>query len=354
MRGWTALLLVALIVPLSGCFSFCEPPAPVSARGVPDSAPDTSGSGPSAFAIEVREEGPSGKPVAGAGVVFFWGDETSRDPSQLVQIGPDGIVVDNAGTKVQVGTIHFGITPPRYTTTLELRTDANGHAVGKLPANRIAGVVVAAPGYTEEVVRAFATGAGGSRSVVVPLFHDTLTLSTSGTISPGAFSTATVPVAGSAIWYPDTSLFSADYLDRLVSLELWLNWTNGPTAIADIGIGLGRASNAIDRYEDSATTVAPGDYTERLKMGLDELASLDFTGADQVLAGPATTTGYLAPLGLPYTLAWVGTFETRSAFESQCGFDVDNERGMRATPMPVAAWLGLGLLALAAVTRRDG
>ncbi len=350
VRGFVVLLLVALVLPLSGCFAPCEAPPPVSARGVSATAPQSAGDGSAAFAVEVREEGPSGKPIAGAGVVFFWGDETSRDRSALVAVGPDGAIVQAPGASVAIG----GIPPPAYTTTLELRTDAEGHAVGKLPAGRIAGVVVAAPGYTEETVRAFATGGSGTRALRVPLYHDHLVLGAQGAIGPGALSTAVVPVVGTVVWYPQQSLFSPAYLDRLVRLELHLNWTNGPTAFADLGLGLGRTSSAIDRLEDSRFEVAPGSYSQALSMGLDELDQLDFTGADQVLAGPATSTGYLAPFNLGYTLSWTGTFETASAFQSQCGLDLDGHHAsFRATAFPVAPFAVALLLLVAAVARRN-
>jgi hypothetical protein len=341
MRTTLAVALLAALLLLPGCISTCEAPPPVSARNVPVDAPASGGSGRAAFLLSVREESPTGRPLPGAGVVFFWGDETGRSDA-LVQVGPDGVMVGGGFVDVR-----SDVRQTATTHTLELRTDGDGQVVADLPAGTIAGVVVAAPGYTEETVRAFATGSAGAHVLTVPLFHDSLAFAVNGDLgAPGAASTSVVPGVGTVLWYPNHDLLKPGYLERIVGLHLWLNWTNTPTGFGDLGLGLGDTTDRLDRYEDTRNEALPGAYTQELALTRGELDKLDLIGAGHLYAGPASSTGYLAPFGLSYALALTASFEAR------CGVDFDSHNEVRASPMPVAALAAAGLLAAAATRRR--
>jgi hypothetical protein len=295
--------------------------------------------------------------LPGAGVVFFWGDESTsaalRGDRAVVQVDTSGsysrVSVDSDGAPV----------PTRYTHTLPLLAGPDGSVSARLPPDRIVGVVAAADGWTEEWVPAFGTGHEGAMQLKVPLYHERLSLDLTGTIGPGGLSTAYAMGDGKALWYPqDVKLGAAPdatpgYLARLVDLQGVLNWTNGPLSFGDLALAAGPDNAQPAVVRDTDTDVAAGPRSQNLDRGLGALREEGFLAGNHLYAGPATRTGYFGPMGLPYTLHLTLTMDRARAFRQTCGVDVNAGGGPTGVSAPGAGIaLVVALLGMAAVPRR--
>ncbi|MFO1535735.1 MAG: hypothetical protein ABR586_08730 [Thermoplasmatota archaeon] len=349
------LCLLALAPLLAGCFDACDPQPPVSARGVGASTPSSGGDGGALATLTVTQE-PGGPGLADAGVVFFWGDEDSaaalRGERPVVHVGAEA---GSASAEVDVGT--GGPAPPAYTTTLPLRTGPDGTVTARLPKDRIVGVVAAADGWTEEWIPAFATGSAGEAALRLPLYRERLEVDLTGTLDRASASTALLLGNSQAQWYPqDVQLgkatgATAGYLARLVSLDATLNWSNEPLSFGDLALAVGPAGGEPAVVQDSSGDVAPGDRTQSLTLDGDRLGASGLPGARHLLAGPATRTAYVGPLGVPYKLHLTLTMDRAQAFRSQCDGTVDVHAGAHASPA-AGLLLAVGLLGTASLARR--
>lgn len=294
----TALLLVGA---LAGCVEDGFEAA--SARGVPDGTPAEAGGGEHVLAVRVTD-GPGGAALADASVAVSWRDGRA----------------------------------------LALRTDDEGMAVARVPADTIVSVSAYASGFTEELVDGYPTGVSSARSdLAVPLYRETIEYVANGTLGPGDVSGYRLGV-DSYHWVPQDALFGASseaqaaYMARLVELEVTLSWANSATGFGDLGIGAGASTGSPQVVADSDEQATPGEYEEALQLGFTDIYDLGWRDSQTLLIGPGTGTGYFAPIGLGYTL------QVRARFEG----DVDRDRGVPAPGfLPV-----LGLLALATLAVR--
>lgn len=317
------LVAFALVPLLAGCAGYaCQAQAPVSARGIGPSTPSSGGDGAYPAVVAVTQE-PGGPPLAGAGVVFFWGDAApdgqAAAPSVHVSAGA-------GGSGVQVGAA--GSTPPHYTTTLPLRTGADGTVQARLPVNRIVGVVAAADGWTEEWVPHLATGAqgsGGQLSVTLPLYRTHLAIDLSGTTDRAGASLAFLIGDGNAQWYPEDVHLgkapgaAAGYLARLAHLHATLNWTNGPTGFGDLALAAGPAQGRPTVVRDDSADVAVGGRMQAMDLSEGTLRSAHLEDSGALLLGPATRSGFAGVNGIPYTLHIDLEMAPSSAFPDGCG-----------------------------------
>ncbi|HUR61700.1 MAG TPA: hypothetical protein VM286_04980 [Candidatus Thermoplasmatota archaeon] len=349
------VLCVLLVAPLlAGCVSSCDPVPPVSARGIGPGTPSRGGTGSYSANITITQE-PGGPGLAGAGVVFFWGDEDDaaarRGERSVVHVGAEG-GAGNAEVDVSLPTA----SPPDYTTTLPLRTDAKGTVLARLPANRIVGFVAAADGWTEEWIPALATGSEGELRIAMPLYRERLVLDLQGTLSPGAASTAAVNQ--DVAWYPqDARLGSAagataGYLARLIRLDATLNWTNAPLSFGDLALAAGPEAGDPTLVRDADTDATLGARTQTLEVAGSDVRDRGLLGASHLHIGPATQTAYVGPMGVPYTLHVALTMDRAQAFRQSCAGDSVHVE-QHSSP-GAGLWLAAALLGAAFLARRRG
>lgn len=328
---WAPLLALALLS--AGCISVpCTRGPLVSARGIGSSTASEGGSGD--FLLDVRIEDPAGSPIAGAGVVAYWGDATPqeyREEMRRAEAGQSGVRVEPGRTAGTPGARH----------ALRLLTDGDGHARAHVPSGRLVGLVAAAPGWTEEWIGWVATGDSGSSSTQgLRLFPSRIDVTLNVTWSPGAASTGTVTGGGYA-WRPQDVPFSGDaagHMRRLVSLSATVEWTNAPTAFGDLAIGLGSGSE-LRAVGDERVDAEMGSRTETRELDLATLREYGFHEAAGLEAGPATGSALVAPLGLPATVHVVAELDRAGADLENCLFVVwgETEDTQRRDQGPVGA-----------------
>lgn len=332
MPRWTALVALLLIplpfVALAGCTDDCQAGPPVTARGIV-SGPSSGGSGD--YALDLRiVDGPGGPPVAGAGVVVYWGGDSSSSwsgPRISVTGGaansPDG---QSAGGSVVVDPGTQAETVEAK-TTVRILTDADGRARANVPANRIVGIVAAKDGYTEEWVPALATGdAAGAGTLAVPLFRTQLALDMEAVWQgPAQGSTGTV-TSSSYAWDPhdvpfgETEEANRAYAARIVEMTVTIAWSNDPMGAGDLGIGTGHEGDGPARFHDGGNNAAPGAQSESVTLSLSDLMEHGILGAPRIRAGAATDSAVVAPFGLPYAMHIEARFDRELAERAtSCG-----------------------------------
>ncbi|MHB8604017.1 MAG: hypothetical protein ACYDCK_02080 [Thermoplasmatota archaeon] len=352
----TLLLTIAASSLVAGCID-CASGPPVTARGIGASTGSTSGLVGYALTVHVTAE-PGGPPIPGAGVVLYWGNDNAADwrasGGQITaENGANGqrvvIVADPSGNPTSVAT----------SSADRLRTDAAGTVRAHLPANRIIGLVVAADGYTEEWVPAFATGGlTGADDVTIPLYRTDLKATINDTWGPGAASTGAATNNNYA-WKPATLPFGASdavrrgYAERLAALTLALTWTNGVSGYGDLAVGLGPTTDQPSFVSDSTAQATPGAASETATLDVHQLKDARVLAASDVYVGPATRTGFVAPFGLPFTLAASGHFDTAAARAANCGGSAENGgSGLPGAHVPLDAMLPFAAIALSLLVAR--
>lgn len=292
----TAVVLVAALL-LAGCAEEGTG-AKVSPRTVPDDAAAAGGSGTAEVVVRVTD-GPRGPPVPGA--------------------------------KVVVSTTRDDVVP--------LVADGDGVATARVGANARATVAATAEDRTEEFLYGVVVGAPAATTrVEVPLYREHLVVDLDGTLTAaggsghragvGGFDWRPVPV----VWSQDAET-QAGYAARVVWLNSTLDWTNGPTAAGDLGLGVGRDASAPDLVEDGDDAITPGDRSERLSLDVYRMYDLGWQGATQVFVGPGTGTAYAAPVGLPFAL------EVAAFFTSERPLDAPNALMGALAALAVAAFV---------------
>lgn len=348
-------LALVFILPISaallaGCT--CPPTGPpVSARGIGSGTPTSSGAIGYGFTVKVLAE-PGGPPLPDAGVVFYWAND---NPSQWQGQDENGRVVVSPGN-VEV-TVPGQAATPSAASTLRLRTGPDGTALGKVPANRVIGVVAAADGWTEEWVPAVASGSlGEGDTLTIPLYRSTLEATTEGTWGPGGLSSGRA-TQNNYLWKPEILPFGESeetrkgYSARVARLHVRLSWETGVQGAGDLAIGLGSTEEQPAFVHDERNNVGPGRQAEEFDLNAGALKSEALLGSKELYVGPATQSGYVAPLGgLPYTMELEGEFDPAIAAEGECGVNEQSESTLPgfSVPWPVVATLaGLSLAALA-------
>lgn len=283
MRGGKLLAVLAVALAAAGCMT-------------PESAGETSGGkGSYTMRIHVTDE-PGGPALAGARVVVttlaesFWGGE-SRESFTLAT-GPEGV----AEAHVEPGS--------RVTVEAYLQ------------------------GYTFETRRNVPVGGSGDAGdVTVPLYHEHVTLTLHETMGPAGAS-AYRATGGSFQWDPHELAFGGNdearrgYAERVVLLNFTLDWDNSPTAMGDLGIGAGKATSEPDVVQEAdGNDLPPGHYQEKLSLGVRDMQRAGWQRASHLYAGAGTPSGYVAPMGMPYTLKVDATFDGNQALRESPGFN---------------------------------
>ncbi|MHB8586650.1 MAG: hypothetical protein ACYDDF_12555 [Thermoplasmatota archaeon] len=316
---------VAFAAALAGCVGPTGPP--VSSRTVPLTAPSVGGTGDYALGIQVTDE-PGGPPLPHAAVVVYY---SSASPSTGGTHGPQAIGSGQAsgsgGPDGGQASVSFVVNPssqpstPQADTTIPLRTDENGVAVAKVPANRVVGIVASADGFTEEWVAAVAAGARGANDTIAfPLYHSQLSWMKSGAWSPAAVSPGKITKDHYA-WNPDPVVFGktdaahAGYLARLSSLSAGVTWVNGAGGEGDLAIGVGANSNSPDIVGDRNNDVTPGTHMENVSADPTVIGKDGWRTSPGLYAGPATASAFVAPFGMGYATNVTATFDPRAAEE---------------------------------------
>lgn len=348
MRRRAFLAIALALAPatlLAGCVS-CPSGPPVTARGI---GPGTDArAGLAGFTLAVRVVADDGAPIEGAGVVVYWsGDGVSG-------WGGDVVLVDERGERVVV-VASPGETPrsPAPDRTHRLRTESGGEVVARVPASRVVGVVAAAEGFTEEWIPALATGESSARDAIeVRLYRASLNVTIDGTWGgPGAASTAAATRSAYA-WDPAPLPFGEGdaqrgYVQRVASLSARISWTNAPTSIADLGIGMGPSEDDPSFVADDADEAAPGAHEESFSLDADALREIGVLGSGESFIGPASDTGFVAPFGLAYTLEIRADFDTARAFFATCANGVQDSGGLPGASVP--GWGSVGAIAAIAL-----
>jgi hypothetical protein len=353
----TPLLAVALVLATltAGCAGIpCERGPPVTARGIGPGTPMEGGSGDHVLTVRVTD-GPGGGPLPDAGVVLYWASDRPQDLDNVsrVEVGPDRVVVQ-PGSKAAT---------PEPDTVLRLRTGPDGTATARLPTDRLVGLVAAKDGYTEEYVGHIATGSGaGADAFDLPLYRSRLELKLAGTWGPGGGSTGAF-TGNNYLWQPESVPFAgeaaadAGYAARLVHLKAVLRWNNAPTAFGDLGLGLGARGEGQPRvFRDAGDNAAFTLQEEHLELKVDELHSYGLMGRNLAL-GPASDTGFVAPLGLDYEIVVTAEFDRRAADLEGCIYrgrasDVQGGLGASAPAGGILVVLAATLGTAAVVSRR--
>lgn len=302
-----ALLSALALLAVAGCDAPCPKGPPVSARGQTGGGSE-SGSGSVPLTVTIMDAGVG--PLPGATVVVWWsGDRTSdlgdkttveRDGT-TVEVGPDGAVVEPG---MKAGT-------PEATHVLRMLTSDSGQVVAHVPSGLLMGIVAAKEGYTEEWVGHLGVG-DSPLGFTLPLYRTTLSIWMNGTLSPGALSTGEF-TGGNYAWsgqnIPFPPAAQRGYAARMTLLDATVGWSNDPLSLTNPG-GMGDLAVAAGPdaqrdptlFADSGTNTGLGPQQEELRRGSEELRTHSVQGAEQVFLGPATASGYSAPMGLPYTL----------------------------------------------------
>lgn len=346
-----AILLVApmMFMALSGCTSCTEGP-PVTARGITN-ADATAGVLGYALDIQVTD-GPGGAPLAGAGVVVYYGGTTTGEwTGPRVEVRPDLVLVEPMN---ESGTVESK-------TTLRMMTDETGHVRARVPGNRIIGVVAAMDGFTEEWIPALASGDSGAEGgFTMPLYRANLSVDVDAVWAPGAASTGAVTNSQYS-WDPHAAPFGESgeaargYAARVVQLDLTVTWRNGANGAGDLGIGVGPPDDGPRYFSDKGRNVATGEQSESTVLDVSTLREHGILGASSIQAGAATETGFVAPFGLPYTLHIDALFDTARAAFAACGYaNEQNDNDGFGAKAPNGGLLAavLGLTAAAFITGR--
>ena len=319
---WVSIALALTpFVLLAGCTSCVEGP-PVSARGITD-APSTAGI--RGYALDVLvTDGPGGAALPGAGVVVYYGSDSASEWSgPRVQVGPDTVIVEPINA---TGTVESK-------TTERLMTDASGHAVARVPENRIVGIVVAKDGYTEEWIPALATGTNGG-TIGIPLYRSSVSVDMDAVWGPGGASSGAV-TESQYEWDPHEVTFAENseanrgYSARIVEMQITIEWTNGAAGAGDLAVGVGPPEDGPRYFNDNGANAAPGQHSETAVISLNDLAERGIIGAGIIQAGAATQTAFVAPFGLPYTIHVDALFDTARAAFASCsrGGDASDNDG---------------------------
>lgn len=318
---WISLALaLAPFMLLAGCTSCVEGP-PVSARGITD-APSAGGIRGYSMTILVTD-GPGGPALPGAGVVVYYGsDSTSEWSGPRIEVSDEDVLIEPVnGT----GTVESK-------TTERLMTAGDGRALARVPENRIVGIVVAKDGYTEEWLPAVATGTTEG-AITVPLYRANLTVDMDAVWGPGSASSGVVTDSQYG-WDPhevafgETPAANRGYAARIIEMRVTIEWTNGAMGSGDLGIGVGPPDDGPRYFQDGNDDATPGAKSEMAAIALRELAERGILGAPAIQVGAATDTAFVAPFGLPYTMHIEAIFDTARANLGACnmgGTQSDND-----------------------------
>jgi len=299
MRLSRAILVLSLALFAGGC---------IAAANAPQVAPASAGDGAFALRILVTDE-PHGAPVPGAqvSVLVPASDVWDGPREQVVDVvtGPDGVAI--------------------------------AHVDG--PAEAI--VRATAAGYTRETLDGVGIASTGAKDVTVPLYHERAVIVVEDKLGPAGASTHRL-LGGSFNWQPHELAFGANddarrgYAARLVSLNVTLDWTNGPLATGDLGIALGKTRDRADVVQDNGgLQLAPGTYKESLAMTPSDFRRAGWRDATTLFVGAGTGSAYAAPEGLPYKLTVNALF--------------DGDQARHESPGPNGLWGALGGLSIAAL-----
>lgn len=346
-RVLLGLLLLATTL-LAGCAGPSGPP--VSAATVPQDAPSEAGDGDYNLTLRILEAG-ADEPLPDAAVVVYWGsgDEDATGGFELSgtsQGGPDGGTVEGVVRASNPST-------PEPETTLTMRTDETGRATARAPANQVVGIVAWAPGYTEEWTPKAVTGdADTGGPVDFPLYQARIVETSEGEIGPAGLSPERA-TGSDHEWYPEQAPWGvsdgahAGYVERLASLRVTLNWTNGVEGggSGDLSIGVGATSSDPDVVQESdGAQAGPGEQREQLALATADVEEHAWPSSDRLYVGPGTSSAYAGPMGLSYELTTEAQF---SPYASPAG-------GLNESPAPATPLVLLGLVGLALLVRRQG
>ena len=365
MTRWTALVALLLLplpfVALAGCTDDCQSGPPVTARGIVNGP---ASGGPGDYALELRiVDGPGGAPLAGAGVVVYWGGDNAASWS-APRISITGGAANSGDGQSTGGSVVVDPGAQADTveakTTVRLFTDADGRARANVPANRIVGIVAAKDGHTEEWVPALATGdAAGTGRLDVPLFRTQLALDMEAVWQgPAQGSTGTITSSNYAwdahdVPFGETDEANRAYAARIVEMTVTITWTNDPMGAGDLGIGTGHEGDGPAHFHDGGNNAAPGGQSESVTLGLSDLMEHGILGAPRIRAGAATDSAVVAPFGMPYEMHVEARFDRELAERAtSCGTvrgSASDNDGYGANTPGFGAMTGAGALALVAL-----
>ncbi len=344
MRAIAAAIVASLL--LSGCVS-CEEGPPVTARGI-NTAPASGGVG--GYDLDILlTDGPGGPPLGDAGVLVYWSSTESSDwDGGSVHPSEDVVIYIPAGDQRTVDPDH----------TIRVKSNADGMVRTNPPAERIVGVVAAKDGFTEEWLGAVSTGArGDGDTLTLPLYREILSYTHEDSWGPGAASSGVV-TSSNYEWQPHAAQFGSTddahrgYAARIVELQVTLTWTNDQTGVGDLGIGIGNdPGSGPTFFHDNDNNAGQGEQTESVILNVQELIDHNIIGGVPIQIGPATQSGYVAPIGgLSYTMEINARFDAALADLKACqgGANIDDNEGIGvSTPGwgPVGAIAALAVLA---------
>lgn len=343
---------VALI--LAGCTAGPVGP-PVSTSTVPQDAPQEGGDGDYNLTLRITDE-PDGPPIQDAAIIVYWG-EFDGDASGSFRVSGSAEGSDGGGRADGVVRIDVRPDTPEPETTVPLRTGPQGTATAHVPTNQVVGIVASAAGHTEEWVPRAVTGDdGGQGTVDFPVYKARVVETIDGTWGPAGASPGMATNSNYA-WEPtevpwgDSTAAREGYVERLASLRMTLNWTNGPTGGGDLAIGVGKTTSEVDFVADADNPdAAPGEQTEQALLEKGAIDEHGWPSAGTLYLGPASQKAFAAPMGLEYTLTAEASFDP---FAQPTGQDASSENEAPGPALALLPVLAVTALAVRRELRRD-
>jgi len=312
---------------------------------VPAAAPSEGGIG--ARLVTVHVLGPD-NPVDGVPLFVFW-----KAPNEY-ETEHNRTVLYALGLRSQHGTI-----------------------VAHVPTDVTPWLVAGGDAWTEEWMDDIAPPGTAPVETTVRVYQSEVRGQLEGTWSPAAASAYHESAYGPVAWQPQDVLpkgsdtARAGYADRLGSITMSVNWTNGLTTQADLALAAYQAAGPTQRclYQDAADQLGTqGAQTERFASEDTDtsFSCQNFSGlppGDAVLmVGAATGRPAIMPLGLPYSVTYAIKFGYASNMEKLCAKlageylvrfidpatgEIYKESGRNAVSLAPVPGTGLPMLALA-------
>lgn len=299
-----ALACLALVALAAGCCTL-----PFDPQDVPLTAPAEGGlaAGPGVRTVTVEVLAPDEPAPDGTPVIVFWAD-------------------DRPGTGNSTRLL-----------AVALRTQ-DGQVAARVPSTTIH-LAAGGGAYTEEWQPDAVPAGGSDATETLRVYPAYVNGTVTGTWEAGAVSTYQATDAGFIEWIPHdlrpgASAESRDgYARRLAWASVEVAWTNEPLSQGDLGVaavtdpgilgenGGDQVRCMVKDSEDDAGALGPRNETfhsdvDPVHVGCDQLR--DNGEGARILAGPATDSAALMPLGLPYTLTYELGFGYAAGIEGLC------------------------------------
>lgn len=241
----------------------------------------------------------------------FLEENEGREGSLVVTVtdGPGGPPLDDALVTVEAaGTC--------WQRSERGSTAEGGRASWTLPAWGHATVSVAADGRTPERAEDVPLASDGrSTQQTIAVYRTQLSATMQG--SYAARPPGVLPVlGGDPAWQADPLPWTdgreaaEGYGARILRMDVRLAWTNTPTDVADLALGLGRAEGQADVVIDSAQDQGgAGAHEEAGSLSAEAMYRAGWSDASEILIGPLSLRPRAAlTAGIPYEVTIAATF----------------------------------------------